>query len=229
MGLWRRLSEFWDRARRLDPENPGRDVEFTLAVIALGGKLAKSDGQVTPDEAVAFHQVFQWEGEDLHRADAAFARAGQTTLGYQSYAHRLARRWRAYPCLLEDVLDGLFHIAAADGVISDEEVAYLADVADIFGLSEHEFGRISASWASLDAVDPYTVLGVEPDISDSDLRRAYRRMATANHPDRFAARGLPMSAERVANEKMAAINAAYHAILAKRGLAPVRGAPGGDD
>ncbi len=242
MGLWRQLSGFVERARRVDPDLPdpasfapddgdcprdraGRDTEFTLAVIALGAKLAKADGFVTVEEERAFHDVFQTEGADAARAEKAFARAGQTTLGFEGYATRLARRWRAYPCLMEDVLDGLFHIAAADGRVTEAEVAYIARVAELFGFSEREFARIKASWLGRPADDPYLVLGVDPDISDDDLRRAYRRMAAANHPDHFTGRGMPLSAVALAHEKMAAVNAAYDAVRRARGLTAERPEP----
>ncbi len=217
MRFWRNLFDLGGGSHRTDPTEPGRDVEFTLAVIGLGAKLAKADGRVTPNEEVAFHQIFHADADALGRADAAFARASQTTLGYEGYARRLARKWRAYPCLLEDVLDGLFHIAAADGEISQEERDYLSVVAEIFGMSDFEFERIAASWGEPDAVDPYIVLGVDESISDDDLRRAYRRLAASNHPDRFTARGLPRGAERLATEKMAAINAAYERVRRQRG------------
>ena len=64
--------------------------------------------------------------------------------------------------------------------------------------------------------------GVDPDIGAADLRRAYRRAAAANHPDRLHALGLPEAAERLATAKMAAINTAYHRILRERGLEPPR-------
>jgi DnaJ like chaperone protein len=114
------------------------------------------------------------------------------------------------------VLDGLFAIAAADGVVTLDELDYLRRVAEIFGLSEREFRRIRASWTSLDADDPYLILGVDPDVSDEGLKRAFRRAAAAHHPDAVRARGLPESAERLANAKMAAINAAYRRIRAER-------------
>ncbi len=224
MGIWRRLTAFLERARGAgvedaDPRDRAqRDVDFTIAVVALGAKLAKADGHVTPVEHAAFHSAFHTAPESTAEADAAFSRAGQTTLGFEAYAAQLARRWRAFPCLLEDVLDGLFHIAAADGVVTEEEVAYLARVAALFGLSEREFARLMASWIGGEAADPYLILGVDPDISDLDLKKAYRRMAAANHPDTFAARGLPASAAALAHDKMTAVNAAYQRIRRERGL-----------
>ncbi len=51
--------------------------------------------------------------------------ARQTTRGFESYARRLAKRYRNCPMLLEDVLDGLFFVATSDGVITADELAYL--------------------------------------------------------------------------------------------------------
>lgn len=253
MRLWRHVLDIATRKRtalgawshRRRNRDPNQDADFAQAVVALGGKLAKADGTVTPDENIAFHQVFHAEGDDLRRAGAAFDLAGQTTLGFENYARRLARRWRHQPRVLRQVLNGLFHIAAADGTISDDELAYLRDVAAIFGLSPDEFDHMAASWGMLDAVDPHHVLGVTPTATDTAVRRAYRRLAAANHPDRFATpgrrgstqrpedAGSPASAatrgdeaittgqmvtEKMATQKMAAINAAYHAVLAQRGM-----------
>ena len=164
--------------------------------------------------------MFQPPAHARAQARRVFAMAQATTLGFESYARRLARRWRAFPAILEDVLDGLFSVAAADGVVTPDELAYLQSVAEIFGLSEREFRRIRASWLGPAADEPYLVLGVDPDIADDDLKRAYRRAAAANHPDRIRALGLPESAEQLATAKMAAINAAYQRILRERGLEP---------
>lgn len=227
MGLWRRITDFVqstgahpvaEPATDARPAEVGKDVAFTIAVIGLGAKLAKADGRVTGDEVAAFQRVFRVPPGAEAEAARAFARAQTTTLGFEGYARQLARRWRAYPCLLEDVLDGLFYVAAADGVISPDEREYLARVAEIFGFTAPEIARLEASWGIAGAADDYAVLGVDASASDEDVRRAYRRMAKANHPDLFAARGLPGEAERVATQKMAAVNAAYRRVATQRGM-----------
>ena len=139
-------------------------------------------------------------------------------MGFEGYARRLARRFRANPAVLEDVLDALFFIAQADGRVTPGEEAYLASVADLFGFSEREFARIKRTHLGAGTDDPYTVLGIDPDISDVDLKRAYRRIASQNHPDRLIARGAPPALQKVADAKMAAINAAYAAILKQRAV-----------
>lgn len=197
---------------------PGRinDARFAAALIALGAKLAKADGVVTRDEINAFKRVFQMP----RKAEADFARffdlARQTTLGYEAYAAIIARKFRAKPAALEDVMDGLFHIALADGVVSDEEMVFLQTVSNVFGFSNREFSRLKAAHLGRAADDPYLILGVDEDISDADLRSAYRRMAAANHPDRLMARGLPEHMQKLANHKMAMINRAYEEVLRQR-------------
>lgn len=201
-----------------DGEPPAPDVDFTIAVIALGAKLAKADGTVTAAEHEAFLSVFQPPEHATREAERVFELASRTMLGFEHYARRIARRWQAYPAMLEDVLDGLFSVAAADGVVTADEIDYLHKVSEIFGLSEREFHRLKATWVAADAHDPYLILGVDPDISDEGLRRAYRRAAAANHPDGARARGLPEAAERLATAKMAVINEAYRRIRTERGL-----------
>lgn len=200
------------------PGHPVDDADFAMALIGLGAKMAKADGEVTRSEVKAFSTVFRAPAGFEAQLQRAFNLAKQTTLGFEGYARRLARRFRANPAVLEDVLDALFFIAQADGRVTPGEEAYLASVADLFGFSEREFARIKRTHLGAGTDDPYTVLGIDPDISDVDLKRAYRRIASQNHPDRLIARGAPPALQKVADAKMAAINAAYAAILKQRAV-----------
>ena len=101
-------------------------------------------------------------------------------------------------------------------MITDDEEAYLARVAEIFGLSEREYNRLKNAHLGLASDDPYLILGVDEDISDEDLKRAYRRSAAANHPDMMVAKGVPPELMGLANYKMAMINRAYAQIREER-------------
>jgi DnaJ like chaperone protein len=164
------------------------------------------------------YEVFRPPPEGRAALDRAFHLAQQTTLGFDGYAKRLAKRFRANSAILEDVLDGLFHIAKADGIVTTSELEFLTSVSKIFGFTTLEFRRIRSAHMGAPADDPYVILGIEADIDDFDLKQAYRRMATQNHPDRLMARGAPAEILRIADEKMASINAAYERILQERGL-----------
>jgi DnaJ like chaperone protein len=215
MGFWSKIAGI--AARRPDaaectecpPGLPGEDPAFSTAVTALGAKLAKADGRADAGEFHVFTTVFQPEPESRRNVEMLYDLARQTTRGYESYAKRLAKRYRTCPQLLEDVVDGLFHIAVADGIVTSEEIGYLETVAGLFGLSPLTFRRIRATHLGAGADDPYVVLGVAPDASDAELREARRRLLAETHPDRVRARGLPEDFIEVFNAKAAAVNAAF--------------------
>jgi DnaJ like chaperone protein len=195
---------------------PGQDPAFSTAVTALGAKLAKADGHADSDEFAAFSEVFQSDAASERNVHRLYDLARQTTHGFESYARRLAKRYRSCPQLLEDVLDGLFHIAKADGSVSGDEMAYLERVAHLFGLSPLVFRRLSATHLGAHPDDPYEVLGMPHDASDEELRAAWKRMLADAHPDRARARGLPDEFVEVAEAKAAAINSAFDMAMRER-------------
>src|SRR6516162_1296 len=148
--------------------DPRRRIAFTIAVIALGAKMAKADGSVTRDEVAAFREVFQVPpGEDEH-VRLVFDLARKSTAGFESYARQVGRLFATDRAVLENLLGGLFHIALADGRLCAAEDAYLREVARHFGFTTSEYARIRAHHVGADdesGEDPYAILGVAPDAS----------------------------------------------------------------
>lgn len=195
-----------------------KEIAFTVAVVALGAKLAKADGLVTKDEVAMFRRVFRVPAEDTKNVAKIFNLARRHATGYEPYARQIAGMFAASPAVLEELLDCLFHIAKADGQVSPEEVAYLENVARIFGFSEGDFQRIRAEELGPDNGDPYQVLGLTADADDDTVKATYRQLVRENHPDKLIAQGMPEEFVEVANDKLAAINAAYDKIQKQRGL-----------
>ncbi len=218
MGFWRTISTLAERRACAECPTglPGEDPVFAAAVTALGAKLARADGRADGTEYEAFNEVFAPEPESRRSVRRLYDLARETTLGFESYARKLARRYARCPRLLEDVLDGLFHIAKADGAVTGREMSYLERVSDLFGLSPLTFRRLRAVHLGVGPDDPYAVLDVAPDASDETVRKAWRKALSDNHPDRVAQRGLPLEFMEVAEAKSAAINAAYDAIVRER-------------
>src|ERR1700749_317790 len=197
MTFWRNIASL--AARSVDaaeclqcpPGLPGEDPAFTTAVTALGAKLAKADGRSEAGEYQAFSEVFQPEPGSERNVRMLSALASQTTRGYEGYARRLQKRYRTCPQLLEDVLDGLFYVATSDGVVTDDELVYLARVSELFGQSPLTFRRIKATHLGAELGDPYVVLGVAPDAPEATVRQAWKTALSQAHPDRARARGLP--------------------------------------
>ena len=223
MTFWRNIASLAVRSvddaacAECPPGLPGEDPAFSTAVTALGAKLAKADGRADAAEFAAFAEVFHPEPGGERNIARLYDLAGQTTHGFESYAKRLAKRYRGCPQLLEDVLDGLFHIAKADGVVSGDEIAYLERVSVLFGLNPLTFQRLRAVHLGARPGDPYVVLNVPQDASDEVVRSAWRRALSEAHPDRVLARGLPAEFVEVAQAKASAINAAYDTITRERG------------
>ncbi|MGZ8362755.1 MAG: TerB family tellurite resistance protein [Caulobacteraceae bacterium] len=196
---------------------PGDDPQFAMAVTALGAKLAKADGRADDGEYAAFSEVFQaGEGRAERDVQRLYSLARQTTRGFESYARQLKKRYSACPQLLEDVLDGLFHIAKSDGAVTQHEVDYLERVAGLFGLSPLAFRRVKATHLGASSDDPYVVLDVPADAPDEALRAAWRRALSEAHPDRALSRGLPREYVEVAEAKSAAINSAFDRAMRER-------------
>lgn len=194
-----------------------RELVFTTGLVALSAKMARSDGVVTRDEVAAFKRIVRVPADQEDRVEALFDLAKQTSAGFESYARQIAEAFRDEPALLEDVLDGLFLIAAADGAIHEAEHAYLRAVALIFAIDEAGFARIEARHMRRPG-DPYLVLGASREMSDADLKQHYRRLVAETHPDREIARGLPEEAVAIATRRLAAINAAWDDIERERAV-----------
>jgi len=195
---------------------PERSVGFTIAVIALGAKMAKADGQVTRDEVTAFREVFNIAASDEENAAKVFNLARLDVAGFEEYARRIADMFEDEQSTLCDLMEGLFHIAMADGFYHTSENEFLKQVAHIFGLPEMEFRALRARFVPDAIPDPYTVLGVSPDATLEDIRKIWRKMVRETHPDRMIARGVPEEAIRMAEKRMVDINRAWEEITKVR-------------
>lgn len=214
------LGAFVDRLRNLvGDEEQRRQVAFTVAMIGLSAKMAKADGVVTSDEIDAFRDLVEFPQNEAENVARLYNLAKQDVAGFDAYARKIATLFEGEDAILEDILDGLFHIAMADGVLHDREAAYLQIVAGEFGMDEVEYKRVRARHVFEGDLDPYAVLGVDSGLPYEEVRRVYRRLVAENHPDRLIARGVPQEFIKIASERLAAINSAFDQIeLRHRGV-----------
>lgn len=195
---------------------PERSVAFTIAVIALGAKMAKADGMVTRDEVSAFREVFHIPKDEEANAATVFNMARKDVAGFEEYARKIARMFDQAHDTLFDLMEGLFVIAVADGDYHEQEDDYLARVAKIFGITDREFRALRAQFVPDAPPDPWDVLGVDPDTPMEDVRAAWRQAVRDSHPDQMIARGVPEEAIKLAEMRMVAINRAWEEINAGR-------------
>ncbi|MDM7932143.1 molecular chaperone DjiA [Tabrizicola sp.] len=215
------LSVVFDRLRGTTA--PEQSVGFTIAVLALGAKMAKADGTVTRDEVTAFRRIFTFpEGEEAHAAHV-FNLARQDIAGFDAYARKIARLFNPEGrriCaddhhVLVDILEALFQIAIADGSYHAGEDAFLAHVAEEFGLDEACFHIVRSRLVEGAPRDPYDVLGLPRTASKAEARKAWKELVRDTHPDVMQSRGVPPEAMKLAERRMQLINEAWRQINAK--------------
>lgn len=224
MSIWKRIADALGALRAGEPLSavferlrspPERSVAFTIAIIALGAKLAKADGQVTRNEVAAFRRVFTIPPQEEANAARVFNLARRDVAGFEYYARKIAAMFAPRDPVLMDVMEGLFEVAMADQHFHPNEQAFLQDVAQIFGLSERCFRCLRARFVGDVAPDPYDLLEISPDAPFEVMQRAYRQAVRETHPDRMAARGVPAEAVKLAEHRLRDINAAWEEIQAR--------------
>lgn len=192
---------------------PERTTGFAIAVIALGAKMAKADGQVTRDEVSAFREIFTIPKDEEKNAARVFNLARTDVAGFEEYAARIAAMFAGDDDRpLCDLMEGLFFIAVADGEYHPAENEFLTRIAEIFGMSEAEFRQLRSRFVPDEHPDPYEVLGVAHDASIKDIRKVWRSEVRESHPDRMLARGVPEEAIKLAEKRLIAVNRAWEEI-----------------
>ncbi|WP_439541282.1 TerB family tellurite resistance protein [Hyphomicrobium sp.] len=221
-GLRARFADLVDRwwpglGRLLRPKPIHQTAAFSAAIIALAAKMAKADGVAVKVECQTFERFFEPAPEEVPRIRRLYQLASQDTAGFELYAESVARMLKDDHDLKVNVLECLLMIACADGIMHPAEEAFLRTVGHVFGISCEEFRKIKAPF--LREIDnPYDVLGVEPSATPQEVRTRYIDLVQRFHPDRLIARGAQAALVKAATVKLAAINAAYEAIVAGRRL-----------
>jgi len=205
-------------------------IETTFAVM---GALCKADGVVTRDEIQVVEQIFallRLGSEQQEVAKAAFNRGKSP--GFELDATVVVFAGVAPPgsILFQLFLQLQLMAVAADGQVHPAEQAMLLRVARALGLGERDLAQLEALLrasarpaAAPDGVssqqrlaDAYAVLGVTANASEDEIKSAYRKMISENHPDKVASKGLPESMRAVAEARAREINAAYELIRKTR-------------
>lgn len=216
LSIWQRILIYLETGTQLvrqlfKPRPPTDTVAFSISFIALAAKLAKADGTVTRNEVMMFRRIFDIPPGEEANAARVFNLCSQETTGYTTYAKQLSKALAKTPTgdtLREDVLDGLFHIAMADGEYHPAEDLFLKQVTKVFGLGEGVYLRLRARHVP-ELRDPYIILGVPTDVSLEVLRLARKQFVRDNHPDQLFAQGLPREMIELANARLRNFNDAY--------------------
>ena len=185
---------------------------FAIALIILTAKLAKADGHVSKEELVAIKDKLKIPEHEIDQVGKIFNKAKEDALGFEPYAKQIAQIYKSNPAVLDEVINILFYIAEADSNVSNSEIAMIKNIAKIFGLSDSQFEGIKESRKSSDKLNPYVVLGCDPNDDFTTIRKKYLLLSKEHHPDILVSKGVPQEVIEESKKKMRAINSAFDQI-----------------
>jgi DnaJ like chaperone protein len=210
-------------------------TELVESVFSVMGAICKADSVVSRDEINAVEQMFtmlRLNEEQRKLAKAAFGKGKQGGFDLDAAVDRFAAISHGRGPLVQLFLQLQTMAVAADGHVHPAEHAMLVRIATRLGLSEQDVAQLESllraatggaaggaagAPPSRDRLsDAYTALGVSPDATTAEIKRAYRKLISQNHPDKLAARGLPESMRAVAEERSRELNAAYDLLKSAR-------------
>ena len=207
-------------------------IDTTFSVM---GAVCKADSVVTRDEIQTVEKIFtmlRLQAEQREQAKAAFNRGKQADFDLDAAVDQFAAVSRRRAPLVQLFLQLQYMAIAADGKVHPAEHEMLMRIARRLGLGEQDVAQLEALLRAATGgppppggaptrdrlTDAYAALGVRPDATEAEIKRAYRRLISQNHPDKLAARGLPESMRAVAEERSRELNAAYDLIKSARGI-----------
>ncbi len=208
---------------------------FYTATFSVMGHVCKADGQVTEDEIALAKQIMQQMDMDAEQRKAAielFNEGKKASFPLNDVVKQLRMEIGFQPNLLRMFIEVQIMAAYADGIMDPAERRILLSICQILKISQHEFDHLCAmiggmgggsSQAGRQDGSPslkqaYAVLDIEESASDSEIKKAYRRLLSQHHPDKLVAKGLPEEMMKVATDRTHEIRKAYEVIKKARNL-----------
>ncbi len=202
----------------------GNRNSFLMSMLVLASYIIRADGRIMHSEMelvrqwlrVNFGEIAVQQGDQiLKRLFEASKQQGKVQYRKNIQDACLQMSMNMDYSQRLQLLNFLVMIAQADGFVDDSEASALKEIAVWLQMPEDEIDSL-LNLEKDDLESAYKVLGLTPDATDDDLRRAYRRLALEHHPDRVASLGEDI--RQAAEKKFQEINAAKERIWKARGL-----------
>lgn len=198
--------------------NQGRTTpgDYAISLLVLIAAVMKADGKVMKSELEYvkkfLNQNFGAEGtqealtilKDLLKQQIPVEDVCEQIAQKVDYSSRLQ---------LMHFLYGLSH---SDGRMDQDELNLIQRISTSLGITASDNESIKSMFLANTIDSAYKILEVEPTASNDDIKKAYRKLAVAYHPDKVAYLGEEF--RKAANEKFQKLNEAYEKIKKERGI-----------
>jgi DnaJ like chaperone protein len=207
---------------------------FFRASFRVMGRVAKADGRVSEAEIAAAERVMaqmRLSPEQRREAVEHFRFGKSDEFDLDAELDEFLEVCRRRLNLLRIFLEIQLQAALADGELDAGERDVLRRISRRLGLSDADFDRLVAALESArqrargggrqgpdELAQAYRELGISPEASDAEAKRAYRRLMSEHHPDKLVARGLPEEMAEVAKQRTQEIQAAWEVVRRARGI-----------
>lgn len=201
--------------------NEEAQLVFFTAAFSMLAKISKADGKVSENEISAINTFMkrdlQLDFNGQQTAINIFRQAVNSPESFDAFAMQFYSIFRTQPNIIELMMDVMLRVSTADGSISNEEEAMLLSATRIFNYSNADYARLKSRYVK-DTNKYYAVLKCDETVSDEEIKKQYRKLASEYHPDKIEAKGLPEEFIKFANDKFKEIQEAYDTIKKERGL-----------
>jgi DnaJ like chaperone protein len=216
--------------------NPGDQqrvqMAFFTATFSVMGHIAKADGHVSPEEISQANRVMNEMAltSDM-RATAInlFQQGKQADFPLDDVLAQFYKECHRRTDLIRMFLEIQLQEAFADGILAVSEEKLLLHICSQLRISRFDYERLKIQLQAQQRFqgrgsytqktpqktslqDAYGVLGLTPSAGKAEVKKAYRRLMSQNHPDKLVAKGLPEEMMRLAKEKTQKISKAYETI-----------------
>ena len=189
--------------------------DFVVSMLVLFASVMKADKQLLKSELEFVKQFLINQFKTNHIQD--FMVLFKDILNQEYHLRDVCRqiqRSMDHPSRLE-LVHVLFGLSNADGNIHPEEIRVIHTIARYLNVNENDFVSIKAMFVR-DSNSDYNILEINPKVTDTEVKKAYRKMATKYHPDKVEHLGEDI--QKLAEEKFKSVNDAYQAIKKERGM-----------
>ncbi|WP_299223765.1 TerB family tellurite resistance protein [uncultured Psychroserpens sp.] len=210
-GSYRKAPNYKRQSRRAQTQSG----DFEVSLLILASVVIKADGIQDQRELDYVRQQFvsMYGKERANHAFKLFKNINKQQIPTRQVCLQI-KQMMDHSSRLQ-LLHFLFGIAKADGMVTDDEVSQIYMISGYLGISSRDYGSIKAMF--YDSSDnAYKILEITKDVTDDEVKKAYRKMAKKYHPDKVIHLG--KEHQKGAEEKFRQVQQAYEKLQKERGF-----------